>query len=86
MIRKSMRSGYDPDGVQRFSEKIMLDQKSEARYRFNESYRALVSSDEPASAERARAWIISPSAKAARVRPTDETAAPEIDLGRRRLI
>jgi hypothetical protein len=27
MIRKSMPSGYDPTGVQRFSEKIMLNQK-----------------------------------------------------------
>jgi uncharacterized protein (DUF2147 family) len=35
MIRKSMPSGYDPMGVQLFSEKIMLNQKPRARRRFN---------------------------------------------------
>jgi hypothetical protein len=31
MIPKSMPSGYDPMGGYRFSEKIMLNQKPEAR-------------------------------------------------------
>ncbi len=35
MIRKSMPSGHDPTGGNRFSEKIMLQQKDEIMIRFN---------------------------------------------------
>jgi len=35
MIRKSMPSGCDPMGVQRFSEKIMLKPRARARCRIN---------------------------------------------------
>jgi hypothetical protein len=35
MIRKSMPSGNDPMGGNRFSEKIMLKQKNEIMVRYN---------------------------------------------------
>jgi hypothetical protein len=35
MIRKSMPSGHDPMGGNRFSEKIMLKQRNEMMIRFN---------------------------------------------------
>jgi hypothetical protein len=35
MIRKSMPSGHDPMGGNRFSDKIMLKQKDEIMIRFN---------------------------------------------------
>ena len=35
MIRKSMPSGHEPMGGNRFSEKIMLKQRNEMMIRFN---------------------------------------------------
>jgi hypothetical protein len=49
MIRKSLPSGFDPMGGYRFSEKIMLHQRSGARQWFNLKSSRSIARNLPAS-------------------------------------